>query len=141
NQPQVWLRGEPASNRVTGLITTREGAAPPRSASVRTTGAYNDGAWHHLALRRGDGRLTLFVDGTQVSAADVPGTVSRNSPFGVHVGQRLDSRAHFTGAIDEVSVYERALSDAEVGGLRTGDVPVTRDTVVRLPMDRVRGSN
>ncbi|NEA02131.1 LamG domain-containing protein, partial [Streptomyces sp. SID10116] len=119
----------------------REGAAPPRSASVRTTGAYNDGAWHHLALRRGDGRLTLFVDGTQVSAADVPGTVSRNSPFGVHVGQRLDSRAHFTGAIDEVSVYERALSDAEVGGLRTGDVPVTRDTVVRLPMDRVRGSN
>ncbi|WP_409234313.1 exo-alpha-sialidase [Streptomyces sp. PA5.6] len=141
NQPQVWLRGEPASNRVTGLITTRDGAAPPKSASVRTTSAYNDGAWHHLALRRGDGRLTLFLDGTQISAADVPGTVSRNSPFGVHVGQRLDSRAHFTGAIDEVRVDKRALSDAEVGDLRTGDVPVTRDTVVRLPMDRVRGSN
>ncbi|MGW6527502.1 exo-alpha-sialidase [Streptomyces venezuelae] len=141
NQPQVWLRGEPASNRVTGLITTRDGAAPPRSASVRTTGAYNDGVWHHIALRRGDGRLTLFLDGTRISAADVPGTVSRNSPFGVHVGQRMDSRAHFTGAIDEVRVYDRALDDAEVGELRTGEVAVTRDTVVRLPMDRVRGSN
>ncbi|MET8686829.1 sialidase family protein [Streptomyces sp. NPDC004732] len=141
NQPQVWLRGEPASNRVTGLITTRDGAAPPRSASVRTTSAYNDGEWHHIALRRGDGRLTLFLDGTQTSAADVPGSVSRNSPFGVHVGQRMDSRAYFTGAIDEVRLHDRALSDAEVEALRTGDAPVTRDTVVRLPMDRVRDSN
>ncbi|MFH8607298.1 exo-alpha-sialidase [Streptomyces sp. NPDC018029] len=141
NQPQVWLRGEPASDRVTGLITTRDGTAPPKSAFARTTGAYNDGQWHHIALRRGAGRLTLFLDGTQVTTADVPGSVSRNSPFGVHVGQRLDSRAHFTGAIDEVRVYDRALDDAEVGALRTAGAPVTRDTVVRLPMDRVRDSN
>ncbi|ATL31930.1 sialidase family protein [Streptomyces formicae] len=141
NQPQVWLRGEPASNRVTGLITTRDGAAPPKSASVRTTGAYNDGQWHHVALRRGAGQLTLFLDGTALSTADVPGSVSRNSPFGVHVGQRMDSRAHFTGSIDEVRVYDRALSDSEMDALRTGDAPVTRDTVVRLPMDRVRDSN
>ncbi|MEU6996174.1 sialidase family protein [Streptomyces sp. NPDC046465] len=141
NQPQVWLRGEPASNRVTGLITTREGAAPPRSASVRTTSAYNDGQWHHIALRRGAGRLTLFLDGIQTGAADVPGSVSRTSPFGVHVGQRLDSRAYFAGDLDEVRVYGRALEDAEVEDLRTGDAPVTRDTVVRLPMDHVRDSN
>ncbi|WP_069886991.1 exo-alpha-sialidase [Streptomyces luteocolor] len=141
NQPQVWLRGEPASNRVTGLITTRDGAAAPRSASVRTTSAYNDGQWHHVALRRGAGRLTLFLDGSQVTAADVPGSVSRNSPFGVHVGQRLDSRAHFTGALDEVRVYDRALGDDEMEALRTRGAAVTRDTVVRLPMDRVRGSN
>lgn len=141
NQPQVWLRGEPASNRVTGLITTRDGAAPPKSASVRTAGAYNDGQWHHIALRRGAGQLKLFLDGTAISTADVPGSVSRNSPFGVHIGQRMDSRAHFTGAIDEVRVYDRALSDSEMDALRTADAPVTRDTVVRLPMDRVRDSN
>ncbi|MEU8952892.1 exo-alpha-sialidase [Streptomyces sp. NPDC048518] len=141
NQPQVWLRGEPASNRVTGLITTREGAAPPRSASVRTTGAYNDGRWHHVALRRGDGRLTLFLDGERVEAPDVPGSVSRNSPFGVHVGQRMDSRAYFTGAIDEVRVYDVALDDDRMEALRTEGAAVTRDTVIRLPMDHVRGSN
>ncbi|MGW0538505.1 LamG domain-containing protein, partial [Streptomyces sp. NPDC003032] len=141
NQPQVWLRGEPASDRVTGLITTRDGATPPRSASVRTTSAYNDGQWHHVALRRGDGRLTLFLDGTHVTTADVPGSVSRNSPFGVHIGQRMDSRAHFTGSIDEVRVYDKALSDAELDTLRTKNNSVTRDTVARLPMDRVRGSN
>ncbi|MET7699257.1 LamG domain-containing protein, partial [Streptomyces sp. NPDC005485] len=140
-QPQVWLRGEPASNRITGLITARNGAAAPASASVRTTGAYNDGQWHHLALRRGGGQLTLFVDGTATGTADVPGSVSRNSPFGVHIGQRMDSRAYFTGAIDEVHVWDRALSDAEIGGLRAGSRASMRDTVLWLPMDQVRGSH
>ncbi|MGX5186604.1 exo-alpha-sialidase [Streptomyces avermitilis] len=141
SQPQVWLRGEPASNRVQGLITVRDGASAPQSAFVRTTGAYNDGQWHHLALRRGGGALTLFLDGAPISTADVPGSVSRNSPFGVHIGQRMDSRAYFTGSIDEVRVYGRALSDAEITGLRTDNEASARDTVLRLPMDRVSGNH
>ncbi|MFF1741651.1 exo-alpha-sialidase [Streptomyces mirabilis] len=138
-QPQVWMRAEPASHRITALITTRSGAAAPTSASVRTASAYNDGQWHHLALRRGDGLLTLSVDGTAVGASDVPGSVSRNSPFGVHVGQRMDSRAYFTGGIDEVRVYDRVLSDDELSAPPSGKV--TRDTVLYLPMDRVRGGH
>ncbi|MER5509909.1 sialidase family protein [Streptomyces sp. NPDC002766] len=136
-QPQVWLRGEPANDRVQGLITVRDGAAAPRSVSVRTTGAYNDGQWHRLALRRGGGLLTLFVDGTAVSATDVPGSVSRNSPFGVHIGQRMDSRAYFTGAIDDVHVWDRALSDEEIAGREASP----KDTVLWLPMDHVSDSH
>lgn len=135
SQPQVWLRGEPASDRITGLITTRHGASAPATAFVRTTGSFNDGRWHRLALRRGGGRLTLFLDGTTVSTADVPGSVSRNSPFGVHIGQRMDSRAFFTGAIDDVRVYDRALSDDELSAPPSRKV--TRDTVLWLPLDRV----
>ncbi|MEU9184355.1 exo-alpha-sialidase [Streptomyces sp. NPDC048484] len=141
-QPQVWLRGEPASNRIQGLITVRDGASAARSASVRTTGAHNDGQWHRLVLRRGAGRLTLFVDGTvAATASDVPGSVSRNSPFGVHIGQKLDSRAHFTGAIDDVRVHDRALSDGELTGVRAADSTPARGAVLWLPMDRVRGSH
>ncbi|QFZ73431.1 laminin G [Streptomyces fagopyri] len=138
-QPQVWMRAEPASDRITALITTRDGATAPATASVRVPGARNDGRWHHLVLRRdrGAGLLTVFVDGTSVSTADVPGSVSLNSPFGVHVGQRMDSRAYFTGAIDEVRVYDRALSDAELSVAPSRKV--TRDTVLYLPMDDVRG--
>ncbi|GGZ68883.1 sialidase family protein [Streptomyces bluensis] len=138
-QPQVWLRGEPASDRIQGLITVREGSSPPRSASVRTAGAYNDGRWHHLALRRGGGQLTLFIDGTAVGTADAPGSVSRNSPFGVHIGQKMDSRAFFDGAIDDVRVYDRALGDEELTGLRKPGAAGTaaRGSVLWLPMDRV----
>ncbi|MFB7929870.1 exo-alpha-sialidase [Streptomyces sp. NPDC056039] len=138
-QPQIWLRGEPASDRVRGLITTRSGATTVRSASVWTDGAHNDGRWHHLALRRGDGKLTLFLDGTPLTTADVPGSVSRNSPFGVHIGQRMDSRAFLGGAIDDVRVWNRALSDEE---LASGAAKAAaRGTVLWLPMDQVNGSN
>ncbi|QKW10175.1 exo-alpha-sialidase [Streptomyces sp. NA04227] len=137
NQPQVWLRAEPALNRITGLITTRSGATPPMTAWVRDAKAYNDGKWHHIALRRGGGKLTMFLDGTQVSSADVPGSVTRNSPFGVHVGQRLDSRAHFNGAIDEVRVYARALSDAEVRSVADSNANLVGWPLVRLPLDDV----
>ncbi|GAA2728552.1 sialidase family protein [Streptomyces nogalater] len=137
NQPQVWLRGEPASNRVQALITVRNGAGAPQSASVRTSTAYNDGRWHHAVLRRGGGLLSLSVDGTVVSTADKPGSVSRNSPFGVHLGQRVDGRAFLTGALDEVRVWDRALGDGEP---TDREVPRSaQDTVAWLPLDRVRG--
>jgi sialidase-1 len=136
-QPQVWLRGEPANHRIQGLITVRDGAIAPQTTFVRTDTAYNDGQWHHLVLRRGGGRLTLFVDGTQWSVADIPGSVSRNSPFGVHIGQRMDSRAFFTGAIDEVHVWDRALTDAELSDPKALRSP--KDTVMWLPLDQVSG--
>jgi sialidase-1 len=138
-QPQVWLRGEPASDRVRALITTRSGAATVRTASVWSAGARNDGRWHHLALRRGGGRLTLFLDGEALSTADVAGSVSRNSPFGVHIGQRMDSRAHLTGAVDDVRVWNRALSDRELASGASG--AAARGTVAWLPMDQVSGGN
>ncbi|MGV9896696.1 LamG-like jellyroll fold domain-containing protein, partial [Streptomyces tendae] len=101
--------------------------------------ALNDGQWHRLALRRGGGRLTLFVDGSAAAdAADVPGSVSRNSPFGVHVGERMDGRARFTGAVDDVRVWNRALTDAEIAA---GAPPAAlASTVLHLPLDRVDGA-
>lgn len=58
----------------------------------------------------------------------------------MHIGQRVDSRAHFTGAIDEVRVYDRALTEAEVAGLTPLDA-ATRGEILRLPMDRVDAGN
>ncbi|MFC9126171.1 exo-alpha-sialidase [Streptomyces sp. NPDC057099] len=138
-QPQIWLRGEPASNRVRGLVTTRSGASTVRSASVWTDGAHNDGRWHHLALRRGGGKLTLLLDGAPLTTTDVPGSVSRNSPFGVHIGQRMDSRAFLSGAVDDVRVWNRALSDEELASGAAG--ADAEGTVLWLPMDQVSGSN
>ncbi|MFB0615896.1 exo-alpha-sialidase [Streptomyces sp. AGS-58] len=136
-QPQVWVRGEPASHRLQGLVTVRDGAGTPQTAYVRTDTAYNDGQWHHAVLRRGAGRLSLSVDGARSDVAGPPGSVSRNSPFGVHLGQRMDGRAFFTGALDEVRVWDRALTDAELADPRV--LRSARDTVLWLPLDDVRG--
>jgi sialidase-1 len=65
------------------------------------------------------------------------GSVSRNSPFGVHIGQRMDSMQYLTGSIDEVHVWDRLLTDDELAAPR----PATAGTVLWLPMDHVSGSH
>ncbi|MER6346745.1 sialidase family protein [Streptomyces sp. NPDC001595] len=136
SQPRIQLWSEPAEDRLRGLITVREGATTVRTATVTAAGARADGRWHHLVLRRGDGRLTLSVDGTAADTADVAGSLSRTSVFGVHIGQRMDGRAHFSGAIDEVRVWDRALDLAAPGA----PVAPSAGTVLWLPMDRVGAS-
>ncbi|MEV0598999.1 sialidase family protein [Streptomyces sp. NPDC050315] len=138
--PQVALRADPAKNRLTADLTALAGAGPAKSAQAAVAGAANDGRWHHLALRRSGDRLSLTVDGMHTtSVADVPGSVSRNDTFGVHLGQKPDARAHFTGALDEVRVYGRALSDRELAAVREQNAPAAAPAVLRLPLDQVRG--
>ncbi|MFE1171099.1 exo-alpha-sialidase [Streptomyces sp. NPDC058773] len=138
--PQISVAGDPAHHRIVARRTAVDGAQPAATAQAVTNGAYNDGSWHHLALRRSDGRLLLTVDGGEATVApDVAGSASRGSTFGVHLGQKPDSRAQFTGALDEVRVYRRALTDAELSRVRTDNAPVNGPLVLRLPLDRVRG--
>lgn len=139
--PQVWVRGEPAYGRITALMTAAKGAEQAKTSYVRTTKAYNDGKWHHLAVRRMGGRLVLTVDGTSTSVPEAPGTVSRGSTFGAHIGQKADSRAWLTGSLDEVRVYNRALSDRELERVRTGNTASPRPGVLWLPLDHTTGGS
>ncbi|UQA92190.1 exo-alpha-sialidase [Streptomyces halobius] len=137
--PQVALRADPAGGRITAHLTTVDGAAPPTTVQAATTKAYNDGAWHHLALRRAGGLLLLTVDGFDtVVVPDASGSVSQGSVFGVHLGQKPDSRAQFTGALDEVRVHRHALTDAELSAVRAADARPTGDLVLGLSLDEVR---
>ncbi|WP_433463383.1 exo-alpha-sialidase [Spirillospora sp. CA-128828] len=118
--PQIWLRAEPASHRIRGVIQTERG-----QVVVDTAQAYNDGQWHEVVLRRSGGKLTLSVDGQAASATDPGGSVTLGKQFtidGIHVGQRLDGVYRFHGSISDVRVYDRAVPDAgiatERGGLR-----------------------
>lgn len=137
--PQVALFGEPEAGRVTGRVTAVAGPGPARTAQASVPGRYDDGQWHRMTLRRAGGRIVLTVDGVSAAAAGVPGSVSRTSTFGVHVAQRPDSRAFLTGDLDDVRVYRRALSDAELARAdgSGGPSPAPRDAVLWLPLDRV----
>ena len=73
-------------------------------------------AWNHLALSYDGDTLRLYVNGeaageTQIGRKRVPG---RN---GLAFGRRQDNCGdgyHFRGAVDEIRIYDRALSAAEV---------------------------
>ena len=57
--------------------------------------------WHHVALRAGDGRLNLFVDGEDVASmdADIP---EIDAPL--VIGQSMGGTNGFVGELDELEV-------------------------------------
>lgn len=127
---QFWLRAEPADSRIRGLITTNG-----NTAAVQTTRAYNDNAWHHVALQRKAGTLSIWVDGTQAASVTAPaGSVSPGRPFKMYVGQRLDGAHHFDGALDEVRIYRRALTATEINSIRTTNSTSVPNAVLDLPL-------
>ncbi|SDT33029.1 sialidase family protein [Jiangella sp. DSM 45060] len=131
--PQVWLRAEPGQDRIRGMVTTAGG-----SASVASDGAYADGAWHHVALRREGDTVSLHVDGVEVaSASGAAGAVSGDDPTPIYLGQRLDGANRLDGALDEFRVYDRALTAAELIRLRTRNANGIPGLTAHLPMNAV----
>lgn len=69
--------------------------------------------WHHVVIVRDRGLVTLYVDGVlDATAPWASKAASGNSR--VFLGGRSDNHAHFEGKLDEVALYRRALTAAEV---------------------------
>ena len=78
--------------------------------------------WHHIAVVLDDGEFTLFVNGTEKVSTPKTVTILADSPTAktvigaVHQSNVLFDRK-YTGDIDEVRMYDRALTVSEVAEL------------------------
>lgn len=82
---------------------------------VNSSPGFNDGLWHHVAFTRlrSSGEIALFIDAIEVMRAR-GGTQSLTAADSISIGAiRAGGRA-FTGAIDEVQLFERPLSQVEL---------------------------
>lgn len=72
--------------------------------------------WHHLAAIYEGAMVTWYGDGQLIGSAEVdPAGVDTPGP--VHIGKRQDNENIFPGMIDEVRIYDVALSDGEIAWL------------------------
>ncbi|HQL74510.1 MAG TPA: Ig-like domain-containing protein, partial [Phycisphaerae bacterium] len=91
--------------------------------SYVSLGAASFDEWHHVALRydAATGKLDGLLDGV-ASAGSSTGTRTWPSPihyaFGATEGTNLGSGAYFRGQIDEVRIWDSALSDQEIQSRR-----------------------
>jgi hypothetical protein len=70
-------------------------------------------AWSHLALAYDGVAVRLFVNGVQVGSQAATGPIETSSGT-LHIGGSSAPGQHFKGLIDEVRIYNRALSAAEI---------------------------
>jgi len=86
----------------------------------RSEASVNDGLWHHVACTwDGAGEASIFVDGNYSGSSTNPNLVgSLESGYPFLIGTRIESSGlserFFRGTIDEVAIYQRALTAEEI---------------------------
>jgi hypothetical protein len=115
---------------------------------LRSVGEPLDGTWRHIAfVQEEDGSRALYIDGV-LDPVEIPAKepgdwlVNTTSIGGI---LRANPSHWLTGAMDEVMLWSRALTQAEIQqvvqeGLDSVFPPITRGMVAYWPLDEVFGS-
>ena len=152
----AWANVEPGSANHRAVISSRH--EPPLSGyiiyaepgnrwqfwtgtggppwSVVQGPAINLGEWEHLVGVCGNGKQTFYVNGELVG--DIDAVVNVNGEQELLIGAGANERATheylFSGKIDEVVLYDRALSEAEIAAVMEGASLTAVEAVDKLTM-------
>jgi len=77
---------------------------------------YNIGSWYHVVAKRGNNKVYFYINGIeQASKPDSLYSIKSNTQT-LKIGRYWTdiSNFYFNGLIDDVRIYNRALSDAEI---------------------------
>jgi len=117
-------------NRVAFLCQGPVGGGWPEVYSVDV----NDGEWHHVAGVYDGSKLYLYQDGVCTDSKSLHGSINRNWSR-VLIGENGQTPDRFwNGFIDDMRIYNRALTAEEVGVL-AGYVPPTPPPPPPAPHD------
>ncbi|MGK0377084.1 LamG-like jellyroll fold domain-containing protein [Patiriisocius sp. Uisw_017] len=106
-----------------GIIECRVITSTGLHQVVAPAGTIVAGTWQHIAWVFNETTVTLFVDGVSIGSSDASGTFqSTTRPF--TVGKCLQPGFNFIygGAADEVSLWSKALSQAEIATMITNEL-------------------
>lgn len=106
------------------FLGTNSGAAQSLIAAANgqygkgtTSVGSNSSTWRHLVLVYAGGYASSFVDGVRLRDENVGAMVKPTTGTTLTIGGGTSGYRDLTGAVDDVRVYNRALTDAEVMNL------------------------
>ena len=109
----IWMN---VDGTITGGFESQSG----ENFEILSEKRYNDGKWHYVLLSYDGSLLRLDIDGEkQVSTKNTNGVIpdtTGDQPLRIGANS-LDESKFFTGNIDEVRVWNRALTDYEINEL------------------------
>ena len=154
---ETWIKGNQltANEDWEGIVTKGnsswrlQGRAEANTVAFSATGVspnqdlygsqnVNDGQWHHVAGVYDGTNMFLYVDGTLDASQPATGLIAQNSAplrIGANASDGEDGTGYyFNGLIDEASIYNRALTAAEIQSIysarMSGKCPVPPTIIV-----------
>jgi len=123
---------EPGTYTLVLSSTTNEWAATIRLDGSENTirHAYSDNVattdWTHIAGTYDGDKLQIYVNtNLQVDIDDTDGSIDTDNPGVLLIGAHPDAASYFNGTIDDVRIYDRVLSEAEIRDLYLIPEPAT----------------
>jgi hypothetical protein len=80
---------------------------------ISTTTDHTLDEWHHVAVTFDQGDVKLYVDGSVEGEGSVPSPLAGND-LPLRIGADSDGQSLFHGLIDDVRVYNQALTETEI---------------------------
>jgi hypothetical protein len=111
-----WSLGTDSSSRLKAQImiggTTQE---------LQPSVALTQGVWHFAAVTYNGSTIRVYLDGVEVGSGSYSGAVSTDSTVAVGLGNLPSGAGNraFSGALDELAVFNKALTAAEIATLFT----------------------
>jgi len=108
---ETWLGIDPVNGcLMTGLVPLPVGRFLP--LPLESQSAITDDQWHHVGFVWDGSYRTLYVDGAEVAKDTSPLAPLKYSDGGLYIGvnKNLDAGTYFSGLIDDVRIYNRAVS-------------------------------
>jgi hypothetical protein len=100
------------------LLLLKGQAGIPVIAATSPNHVITDSDWHHVAATGNGTGITFYVDGVAFPVGGVMGSKSTgNSTRAIDIGRCAPSSCLFAGGIDELAIYNRALSASEIGAI------------------------
>ena len=100
-----WLTADAEGNLMTELKCIGRSAGPLYSETVIT-----DGQWHRIGLVWDGPKRILYADGVIVAEDTQNGLEGSESGLNIGAGKMTQSGTYFSGLIDDVRIYNRAVS-------------------------------
>jgi len=107
-----WLSIDTDGNLITELKCTGRSAGPLYSETFIT-----DGQWHRIGLVWDGSNRTLYVDDVAVAEDIQPGLQGSQMGLYIGTGKAMEPGTYFSGLIDDVRIYNRALNAGEIAAL------------------------
>lgn len=144
NSPLLILQSGPATNNNKFDVIIRTDGNVPILNHVQSTNVVFDDTWHHIAWVDDRGSARVYVDGNLDPANfnyTPSGTFTFNTvAIGTLIRAAIAPTANwFNGQIDDVAIWERALTQVEVQQVRASSLVTAPPYITRHPAGGTRG--
>jgi len=101
--------------------------------------ALNPDVWYHVAVTYSDSRMVSYQNGQEIESIDNPGTLDTLETHDTTIGAVFDGTfiQQFNGIMDDIRIYNSALSQPEIQALYEGQQQQTYHRADNNPQDCV----